>query len=67
MIFYKNFLFIFINNSMEKQPINTDDSKEIKTTEVKVENTVENTIENTVSNNEPKDNTNCEYDNWFAE
>jgi len=52
---------------MEKQPINTDDSKEIKTTEVKVENTVENTIENTVSNNEPKDNTNCEYDNWFAE
>jgi hypothetical protein len=48
---------------MEKQPINTEDTKEIKTSEIKVENTVENTI----NNNESKDNTKCEYDDWFAE
>ena len=48
---------------MEKQPINADEIKETKTSEIKVENTVENTV----SNNESKDNTKCEYDDWFAE
>jgi len=56
-------IYVYKQLTMEKQPINTEDTKEIKTSEIKVENTVENTI----NNNESKDNTKCEYDDWFAE
>jgi len=44
---------------MEKQPINTDETKGTKDSEAKVENTVE--IQET------KDITKCEYDDWFGE